>query len=418
MALEQALGHDLSHAAGQLNVVLFSLPGCAFCAEVREHYLKTARGGQAGSAHDCRGRNRSQRAIAGLERARRLASRVRQGQRRTVRAHRDVLRRRGPDARRAHRRSVARLLRRLSRAAHRHGEAGFARQRRRPALQKPLTATGNADDRSRRRSHHPLGAGICLRHRHRLRLRRAAHALLHDGCDGRPGRHRRRDAAAPLGRGRGDGHRRLQPHGRPGLGARRRQHLRRAARQLVLGAHGRPDVRRRHGAGVGLHRQEPDARRQRQPESRGRSADRGAGRLRHLERHHRRVARPPRSIRSSPASSRRKTCPRCSAPPSQCPRPVPPCCSAPCWAAACSRRRSGALHRATASSWRAASASACWSSPRGGCRACSATSTSTRRRSNRCSSPPTRTAWKRSASSPRRATASTTCCSSAMPRRR
>ena len=39
MAAETRLGHDLSHAAGQLNVLLFSLPGCQFCAEVREHYL-------------------------------------------------------------------------------------------------------------------------------------------------------------------------------------------------------------------------------------------------------------------------------------------------------------------------------------------------------------------------------------------
>ena len=39
MAAATILGHELSRAAMQLNVVLFSLPGCQFCAEVREHYL-------------------------------------------------------------------------------------------------------------------------------------------------------------------------------------------------------------------------------------------------------------------------------------------------------------------------------------------------------------------------------------------
>ena len=43
MAAATILGHELNRTAGQLNVVLFSLPGCQFCAEVREHYLAPLR---------------------------------------------------------------------------------------------------------------------------------------------------------------------------------------------------------------------------------------------------------------------------------------------------------------------------------------------------------------------------------------
>lgn len=40
MAQTEALSNVLDTEAGRVNVVLFSQPGCEFCAEEREHYLK------------------------------------------------------------------------------------------------------------------------------------------------------------------------------------------------------------------------------------------------------------------------------------------------------------------------------------------------------------------------------------------
>ncbi len=120
----------------------------------------------------------------------------------------------------------------------------------------------------------------------RVRRHRPAHALLHDG---RGGRHRRLRQLGPHAHvGAVDRHRdaRLQPHGGARLARCRRLHLRGAAAHVAVGRGRRPDVRRRHGARLGLRQQGAGACGRRQPEGLRRAAGAGHHGVRHAARHH------------------------------------------------------------------------------------------------------------------------------------